>query len=422
MKFFYTFLVAFIPFSLFAQSNYRPGYVIQSNGDTLKGYINYREWNRCPKFIEFKNGTADKQATEFTPQTSREVHITGLETYVTYAGPLSTGNTNLQDLPDHIDSTEKTVVVYLKQAVTGKHLTLYSYTDELKIRFLIAEPNSAPIELKYYRYFSSYNEVSTDDIYKSQLTLYISKFMPVTAGLSKQINEAKYEFRDLEPLINKVNGEAMAAKTKSVIRFFAGLAANSIRTKVNNLDNINSKQSYSSITPEINIGIDILGNAAVQKFIFRTELSYSYTKPRYHYSADPGFGTPSTTVVNYKFNQSIISVSPQAIFNVYNTSKLKLYFDAGVSFNVSLYTQQSLNTVNTNIYNTVLVYDKANPYKLSGFSPAFLLQAGARLSDRVEIHFAFTAAPNNSFNSTPQALAAIQLNTQTMDLGVKYLF
>lgn len=422
MKFFFAFFAILIPCSIFAQSNYRPGYVIQSNGDTLKGYINYREWDLCPKSVQFKNGTADKKAIEFTPQTSREVHINGLETYITYAGPLSVGTTNLQYLPDHIDTTKKDVLVYLKRAVTGKHLTLYSYKNELKTWFLIAEPMANPIELRYYRYFSDYNEVASEDIYKSQLLLYINKFMPVSSGLSKQIDEAKYEFRDLEPLINKVNGEAVAAKTKSVIRLFAGLSANSIRTKVNNLDNINSEQSYHSVTPKINIGIDILGNAVVQKFIFRTEFSYTYTKPRYHYSADPGFAIPSTTNVDYKFNQSIISLSPQAIFNLYNTSKLKLYFDVGVSFNVSSYTQQSLNTVNTNIYNTVLAYSKTDPYKPGGFSPSFLLQVGARLSDRVEIHFAFTGAPNNTFGSAARDLTPIQLNTQTMDLGVKYLF
>ncbi|WP_295801807.1 hypothetical protein [Mucilaginibacter sp.] len=422
MRFLYALLILLLPVSIFAQSNYRPGYVIQSNGDTLKGYINYREWDLCPKSIEYKNLTSDKQATEFTPQTSKEVHVNGLETYITYAGPLSIGATNLQDLRDHIDTAKKNVLVYLKVAVTGKHLTLYSYKDELKTWFLIAEPNTAPIELRYYRYFSDYNNVVNVDIYKGQLQLRIGKFMPVTDNLSKQINEANYEFRDLEPLINKVNGEAIAARTKSVLRPFVGLAANSIKTTVNNVGKINSQQSYTGITPKINIGLDILGNSVVQKFIFRTELSYAYTKPNYHYSADPGFGIPSTTVVDYKFNQSIVSLSPQAIFNIYNTSKVKLYLDAGVLFNVSFYSNQLLHTVNTSIYNTVITYSKADPYKPSGFSTGFLLQAGARLSDRVEIHFAFTAAPNVSFDSTVQELNPITLNTQTMDFGIKYLF
>src|ERR1700712_5017910 len=101
MKFLFPLIAILLPFTIFAQSNYRPGYVIQSNGDTLKGYINYREWDQSPKSIEFKNNTADKQAKEFTSQTARKIQINGLETYVAYAGPLSTGSVSLENLPDH---------------------------------------------------------------------------------------------------------------------------------------------------------------------------------------------------------------------------------------------------------------------------------------------------------------------------------
>src|ERR1041384_6957193 len=46
MRHLITFLLFTIHISIFAQSNYRPGYVVQSNGDTLKGFINYREWGK----------------------------------------------------------------------------------------------------------------------------------------------------------------------------------------------------------------------------------------------------------------------------------------------------------------------------------------------------------------------------------------
>ncbi len=44
-------------FSLFtfSQQNYLPGYVINTNGDTLKGFIDYRNWDRNPSEINFKS-------------------------------------------------------------------------------------------------------------------------------------------------------------------------------------------------------------------------------------------------------------------------------------------------------------------------------------------------------------------------------
>ncbi|MDB5026006.1 MAG: hypothetical protein JWP78_3761 [Mucilaginibacter sp.] len=50
--------VVLLPALSYAQSNYKPGYVITLKGDTLPGFIDYREWNsnqsyRCRGFIQF---------------------------------------------------------------------------------------------------------------------------------------------------------------------------------------------------------------------------------------------------------------------------------------------------------------------------------------------------------------------------------
>jgi hypothetical protein len=37
-----------LPVLASAQSNYKAGYVINLKGDTLKGFINYKEWNQNP--------------------------------------------------------------------------------------------------------------------------------------------------------------------------------------------------------------------------------------------------------------------------------------------------------------------------------------------------------------------------------------
>jgi hypothetical protein len=423
MKFNYTFflVIVLLPISIFAQSNYKPGYVIQSNGDTLRGYINYREWDNNPTSITFKNSISDKQSRKFDPASANKVEINGLETYITYRGPLTTGNTDLSNLPNAIDSAEKIMSVFLKQVATGKYLTLYAHIDGLKARYLIGEPGAVPFELKYYRYYSD-GEVEHEDVYKEQLTSQIKKFMTVNSLLNKQINDAKYELRDLEPLINKVDGQTNTTGKQGLIRFFAGLAANSTKTKVSGVNGINGKHSYTGVTPQISAGADFFGNAEVQKFMFRVELSYTTISPHYHFSGDPGFGIQSTTVTDYKFSQRTVAVTPQVVYNIYNTAKLKVYLDGGMGFSFSGYSSHVLSATNTTIFGTVTSKTINDPYKLSSISLNFPIQAGVIFNSQVEAYVSFTAAPNLTAAPTVVNLTTAYVNNQSINLGVKYLF
>ncbi|MBK7174130.1 MAG: hypothetical protein IPH84_13035 [Bacteroidales bacterium] len=39
---------------VFAQNKFLPAYVIQNDGDTIKGYIEYKQWGQNPEKINFK--------------------------------------------------------------------------------------------------------------------------------------------------------------------------------------------------------------------------------------------------------------------------------------------------------------------------------------------------------------------------------
>ena len=47
-------LLLFLPVSLFAQSNYKAGVIVNQKGDTIRGLINYKEWIQNPVTIDFK--------------------------------------------------------------------------------------------------------------------------------------------------------------------------------------------------------------------------------------------------------------------------------------------------------------------------------------------------------------------------------
>ena len=64
MKKFLTVVVLLVPFLSFAQSNFQPGYLVNSKGDTVKGYVDYRERSLNPTDFRFKT-TDDGEAKKY---------------------------------------------------------------------------------------------------------------------------------------------------------------------------------------------------------------------------------------------------------------------------------------------------------------------------------------------------------------------
>ncbi|MDO3627918.1 hypothetical protein [Mucilaginibacter sp. BT774] len=416
MKRLVPFFLLIIHVSVFAQSNYRPGYVVQSNGDTLKGFINYREWDRCPESIDFKFNPSDKQPSQFTPVNSKGFRVNGLDAYLTYNGPLSLNETDLHNLPDHLDTTKRQGTVFLKQLVTGKYITLYYHNDEIKIRFFIAEGNNPPIELMYYKYYTEAGGINHLDIYKGQLSLLISKLYPGNARLTRRVESTNYELSQLESLANEINGNKPGSN-RSASRFFFGVAFNSTRVQINNVNYIDNPQSLTYLSPKINAGIDVFGNKNVQKYILRTELSFSYIKPRFNYSEDPHFNIKTISDIGYSFDQYTITATPQLLVNLYNKTNFKFYLDGGIGLNCSAYSNQVLNIKYTNAFNTVTTSSTADPYKLQSFWLTYPVQIGA-VFNKVEVHLTYIAktdyAPGAGSGKT-------QVTNQAINVGLKYL-
>src|SRR3569832_1724844 len=118
-------LLIVLPSVLFAQTNYQPGYVVKNNGDTLKGYINYREWDRSPISVEFRINKTDKNVSEFDAQSIKAFGVTGLEHYISYTGLISMDKTSVPNLPTGLDTTKASQSIFMKRITAGKHLALY---------------------------------------------------------------------------------------------------------------------------------------------------------------------------------------------------------------------------------------------------------------------------------------------------------
>ncbi|MGZ3751697.1 MAG: hypothetical protein ACXVI9_08210 [Mucilaginibacter sp.] len=203
-----------LPLKLFAQSFY-PGYVVTNNGDTLKGYVKYHETVLSPKVAEFKtepNGTERiYQAAELKYFSIRVADPLDVQLeFQRYSGPVSMNDININTVTTERDTSFKTSDVFLKILRKDKRLSLYSYDDQLKTRFFIADGQSAPVELIYRIYLkndiSNGNNTKNEDTYKKQFIALATKYGKLDDGLMRQLDKIDYSEKYMIQIVDKING------------------------------------------------------------------------------------------------------------------------------------------------------------------------------------------------------------------------
>ena len=427
MKFFFLAILTASYSISFAQSNYQAGKIIKLNGDTLKGYIDYREWAQNPRAVNFRAGKNDQQTLQFTPGNTRGFQIDSLETYVSYTGDISMDKTTFPELPYVLDTSKMPAAVFLRQLATGSNLTLYDFTDEIKSRFFIAETGRQPVELKYYQYYNDQRDAVERPLFRGQLQLYVYKFNAGKPGLIANANRAGYNITSLTAVVNAINGDnggasrtnlTAANKHKAGFRLFAGAGALYTTTSYsNNSFNVQTGYGlkYSSVksssygtTATANGGIDLFINPNVQQFIFRTEVSFSYLQA--------GLDVPvsgQTTPVNdaLKFNQLAFNLVPQLLFNIYNKDDFKIFIDGGVSLRESSYNNTELINLATGVSSP-----PGQEFEFSAFSIGFEFKAGVVINHKFEINIQYS--PNSKILPGTSEF----VSNRSVGLGVKLLF
>jgi hypothetical protein len=375
MKLLIILLVA-LPTVIFAQTNFHQGYVVKSNGDTVKGYIDYREWSESPLSVDFKATKNDQQTQHFDPTTSRGFGVNGMETYITYNGLISNDLNHFPNLAVKLDTSKVQATVFLRLVTSGGHLSFYSQADSRKYRYFVSEGNATPVELKYTQYYNEQHDAVERAFFRGQLIFYINKYAPEKTGLVSQAESITFEQDQIEKIVYQINGDTVAranGHTKATrIRWNLGAAFMYSQLK-------GESGSYNGL-PQISFGFDVFDNPNVQQWVFRTSISFSdlnVKAPTY----SPTTGVFGTTT----FDQTTFSVTPQILYNLYNKENLKVFVGGGASLNLSGY---------------------SDGYNLGKWWYNLPLTAGVSINKRIEA--AFTFAPYEHI-----------VNMRYLGLGVK---
>jgi len=407
-----------LPLVSLAQSNYKPGYVITSNGDTVRGFIDYQSWASNPSSISFKAAIADRGKKIFKIGDMRLFNVTGLAVYEKYVCSVSMDTRNTSNLGSR-DTTFRIDTVLLRVLQKGKNVALYTYTDGLKTRFYTGEtPNFVPVELIYRIYngtdANGNSTMITENDYQKQLFAIANKYNALDDRLTQLLERSGYDSDDLLLIISHINNISKSEfDTKYAhhgkITWYGGLALNISQTTSSSSTSYSTfgGVGHTSYLPSIKFGVDLLPDAD-GRAEFKVELSVNLAQ----FTA-----TYPLNVIPYgnavaSYNQNSIALTPQALYNIYNTPNFKFYLGAGLSFGYYSYTNPEFHAQNPSTTNDFPV----EPYYFNTINFPFLLKAGFRIHRNLDIYFDYYTGVTTTRGGY------FGFNNESKQVGINYSF
>ena len=410
-----------LPFISFSQSNFQPGYIVTNQGDTLKGYIDYRERSVNPVKVVFKP-QLDGNSQVFTINDCTAYGVNKLETFQRFVVNISLSSENSTNLFHGLDTSVRRDTVFLKVLQSGENVILYAYQDPLKKRFYILDRHhKTPEELKRNIYIRDGNRpiVVTDNQFVRQL-----QNIKRRNNTNKAIDERKWiDIRYLEGDLTKVaaeiNEQEIVKAKLAATRFFIGTGLNISKAKYSGENALagDGAVNKSSYLPFLTVGIDLFANPAVKKIIYRAELSFLMGKYEMFNSFNVGSGTKVKSIkAEHVFNQYTAQLTPQVIFNLYNTNKLKFFTSAGLSLNLSNYDKNTgKNIPIINDQGQTIIINEEDHLELIKFNYSARFNTGLVFNNRLELSAGYHAP------SAVTQYGSYNIVVQRLTFGVNFL-
>ena len=301
-----------------AQINFKEASIVQLNGDTLKGEINYQEWVYNPKTIEFRQKSTDNRTTYSSKDIKGFIINYKNEKYQSAVVDISNESIETSNLKEYdqlkdVEQTPQTVsdTAFLLIEAQGR-LNLFSLQYKDGKSHYFTQKNGGRIEeLKYRRVKIKTRDstwIVTYPIYKNQLQSLIADCTTQQQNFTNLLF-LKNEILNVVRRYNTCKGESFYVhKEKSGQRrllIFTGVALPSVtlnddyyvttlktmRGETSPLFGIGFEQSYNRLRNKLAVGIDI--NAANCKTDFTIDYLVLYSR-----------------TIHYKVNTISVKINP----------------------------------------------------------------------------------------------------------------
>jgi hypothetical protein len=183
----------------YSQKNFKPGYVVDIHNDTIKGKIDYRNWDKTPRVIVFKDLSGQK-TTSYTPNSIQSFSVAG-ERYVRGIVTIDKSGYRESELTETENLQYKTDTVFLLVLVEGSKSLYYLKDENTKMYFFISQNGIfETLELiKFLEKGDGAYYIQTKEKFKGQLNYYLQD----CPSIQKRILNVSYTKNDLIKLFKE---------------------------------------------------------------------------------------------------------------------------------------------------------------------------------------------------------------------------
>lgn len=322
----------FITQMSFGQENFLSGYIIKINGDSLKGYVDYRNWKINPDKIFFKEELSSNK-TNYNAIDIKAFGVEG-EKYVSAIAETEISPSSLNNItPDPalriiIDTS------FLQCIIQGEKSLYYKVNSFGNDQFYIEMDNKYEL-LTFKRYLAKRDgkDVAAENKkYLGQLSFYLNS----CSDVQTKLNDTQYNTKSLKELFQvyySCSGTAIEfAKEKEKVQVefgvLAGMSLTTINFKSDDYKYLVSADFPQSANPAFAVFADIIIPRNQGKLSFYNELSYT------SYKAD-GRYDDITNDEDYTYTFTTLEYSYIKLNNMlrykYSVGGIDLFANAGIS-------------------------------------------------------------------------------------------
>lgn len=401
----------FVYFFAISQSNFVKGTIINNNGDSINGTIDYRNWKNNPLTINFIYPNNEKKT--FDASSIKGFYIPSAnEIYTSFTVDMDMLAGNPEDAINRPapDSPSGKRIVFLQQLIKSPVVSLYYFAGDRKEHFYYQKEKEAPVELIHqYIYNESSKRLQENAAFRIQLSDLVSNCADA-ANASQAIKYSRKQIGDI--IIQYIQctspGSPIDIKKKEplLVKFgiLAGIMKNSLT--IEGTSALADENYGGNVSPLFGASLDIGLSRNRYKWHIINELMYKAYKTNSTFTRPFGSGYTVNRTVDLAF--SYVQLNTMLRYIVKTKSTPNPFVNAGIGTSVMI--AENKNTVR-NVFSfgtdeTIPAIDGPKKYEFS-------LQGGAGLSvGNMQFELRYTAnkkgfSPSYGFDTNPTSLQVI---------------
>ncbi len=316
----------------YAQQNFVPGYIIQTNGDTVRGLIDFRDWGISPEKVKFKKDNVSE------PITLRPGHISGFMVqdliYISAivdidVSPMTVENLDFNNNPLIMEDTAFIQILFRGE----KNLYYHKSADRREYFYIGKEGDYELLIWKKYLIHEAGRDYATENKeYIHQLTEYLNS----SEEEKKLIKEATYKLNSLIKIFDRYYNnnptEPIYSKRRDKLStnlgLFAGVSVTDLSFSSKSFGNLTNADFSLSKNFSGGLFFDIILNKFQGKWSLSNELIYTTYNVTGEYLDYTSADDYSITTTELGF--SYIKINNMLRFS-YPVGKLSFFINGGIS-------------------------------------------------------------------------------------------